>query len=155
MRFWGRLGAHLKVQTFEKHQKHYCFSPFSKSQNFAHGSSFWTTLAAFWCNLLQKAPNLESQWTRDWPGNASFWSPVTTWALHAPKSPHRVLKSAGNGSNCLKKELKNKLNTSIINVSKVTRACLAKLPINLSSPALRSLIWPSGMHVALRIIVLN
>ena len=108
MRFWGRLGAHLEVPTLRKHQKHYCFSPFSKSRNFAHRSSFWTTLAAFWCHLLQKAPNLGSPWSRDWPGNASFWSPETTWALHAPKSPHRVPKSPGNGSKCLQKELKKR-----------------------------------------------
>ena len=151
VRFWGRLGAHLKVQTFEKHQKHYCFSPFSKSQNFAHGSSFWTTLAAFWCHLLQKAPNLGSQWVRDWPGNAPFWSPETTWALHAPKSPQRVPKSAGNGSKCLQKELKNELNACIINVSQVTCACLAQLFVILNSPALNSLIWSGGMRVALRI----
>ena len=152
MRFWGRLGAHLEVPTLRKHQKHYCFSPFSKSRNFAHRSSFWTTLAAFWCHLLQKAPNSGPQWTRLWPGNASFWSPETTWALHAPKRPHRVPKSPGNGSKCLQKELKNELNTCIINVSQVTRACLAQLSVNLSSPALSSLIWPGGMRVALRII---
>ncbi len=149
--FGSHLGQPLEAPTLLNLNKHCSFSLFSKSHNFAHGSSFWTTLATFLRHLLQKAQNLGSQWVRDWPGNASFWSPETTWALHAPKSPHKVPKSAGNGSKCLQKELKNELNTCIINVSQVMRACLAQLFVILSSPALSSLIWPGGMRVALRI----
>ena len=140
VRFWGRLGAHLEVPTLRKHQKHYCFSPFSKSQNFAHRSSFWTTLAAFWCHLLQKAPNLGPQWTRLWPGNASFWSPETTLALHAPKSPPRVPKSPGNGSKCLQKELKKR--TKHLCHKRITGyACmLSTVTLLLSMPASRILV---------------
>ena len=138
--FGSHLGQPLEAPPLLNLNKHYSFSLFSTSHNFAHGSSFCTTLATFLRHLLQNAPNLGSQWVRDWPGNASFWSPETTWALHAPKSPQRIPKSAGNCRKCLEKELKNELNPCIINVSQVTRACLARSFVILSSPALNSLI---------------
>ena len=104
---WRPLG---RSQPFKNIKNIAAFNRFQKITISLTGSSFCTTSAVFWCHLVPKAQKIEQIWTTVCPRNASFWPPVTTEALHAPKCPQKVAKSVGNCTKYFKKELNIYLN---------------------------------------------